>query len=538
MVTRGERRWIFIFAVIVMTVTSLPYLWGFERQGANWLFSGFFFGVEDGNSYIAKMLSGAAGSWLFSSPYTAIPQAGFLAFFPYILLGKLAAPPGLHEQLVALFHLYRCVAGVLCILATYDFMAVFIPDCRLRRLGTAIATIGGGLGWLSIFGLGRLWQGGLPLEFYSPESFGFLALLGLPHLAMARALLLWGLVSYLKPVEQQTKYWRNTLNSGILWLLLGLMQPLTVVIGWIILGSHLGFWGVVNYFWKRKGDHIDWIEWKLYFKRAVSIIVISSPIVVYTTISFLSDSYLKEWSRQNLISSPPVFDYFLAYCLILPFAITGIKPLIREQKSNAYLILGWLLIFPVLAYIPYNLQRRLPEAIWVSLVTLAMSSLVGKDRAYIRKISWVLYSAFIIPVILIAGGIIITINPGRPIYIPIEEGNAFNYLANQVKSGDVLLASYETSNFAPAWAPVHTLIGHGPESIHLAVIKPQVDTFYQLDTLDNVRLDLINKYNIKFILIGPSEKELSRWDPAPAMNLSLVYDKNGWKLFMVNRPVP
>jgi len=538
MVTSKEHRWILIFAVVVMVVTSLPYLLGFARQGSNWFFTGFFFGVEDGNSYIAKMVSGAAGAWLFHSPYTAYPQSGFLAFLPYLLLGKFASPPGLHEQLVALFQLYRCLAGVLCIIATYDFIAVFIHDYRLRRLGTAIATIGGGLGWLSIVGLGKLWQGGLPLEFYSPESFGFLSLLGLPHLAMARALLLWGLVSYLKPVDQPIKYWKNALLPGILWLLLGLMQPLTVVIGWVILGSHLGLWGLINYFRSRKGELIDWIEWKEYFKRAIGMIFMSSPIVIYTIISFMSDSYLKEWSLQNIILSPPVFDYFLAYGLILPFTIAGIRSLLQGQKSKVFLIFGWLLAFPFLAYFPYNLQRRLPEAVWVSLVILAMSSLVDKNRASIRKISWLLYSTFIIPIILLAGGIITTLNPEKPIFIPKQEQDAFQYLANHSNAGDVLLASYETSNAAPAWAPVNSLIGHGPESIHLATLKPEVDSFYNLDTPDNVRLSLIKEFQIKFILIGPPERELGSWEPAPSMNASLVYNKNGWKLYIVNQSKP
>lgn len=538
MVTSRERRWIFFFAVVVMVVTSLPYLLGFARQGSNWFFTGFFFGIEDGNSYIAKMLSGSTGAWLFRSPYTAYPQSGFLAFFPYIFLGKLASPPGLHEQLVALFQLYRFLAGVFCIVAIYDFIAVFILDYRLRRLGTAIAAIGGGLGWLSIVGLGKLWQGGLPLEFYSPESFGFLSLLGLPHLAMARALLLWGLASYLKPVDQPVKYWKNVLLPGILWLLLGLMQPLAVAIGWVVLGSHLGLWGLFNYYHSRKGEFIDWSEWKEYFKRAIGMIFISSPIVIYTIISFMSDSYLKEWSRQNIILSPPVLDYFLAYGLILPFAIAGIRSLMQEQKSKAYLIFGWLLLFPFLAYFPYNLQRRLPEAVWVSWVILGMSSLVDKNRPFIRKISWLLYSTFIIPIILLAGSIFTAINPEKPIYIPKPEQDAFQYLANHSNAGDVLLASYETSNAAPAWAPVHTMIGHGPESIHLATLKPEVDTFFKPDTPDNIRLDLIKEFQIRFILIGPPEKELGKWEPASGMNTSLVYDESGWKLYLVNQPKP
>ena len=113
------------------------------------------------------------------------------------------------------------------ILATYDFISIYIPNENLRRLGTALATLGGGLGWLSVFGLGGLWQNGLPLEFYSPETFGFLALFGLPHLAMARAFLLWGLYKFLSPNAEM----RSGIIGGLFWLGMSFFQPLTVVGG-------------------------------------------------------------------------------------------------------------------------------------------------------------------------------------------------------------------------------------------------------------------------------------------------------------------
>ena len=81
-----ERRWVLAFAIILMVITTLPYILGYARAGGDWEFTGFVFGVEDGNSYIAKMLSGASGNWLFFSPYTAYPQHGVIAFLPYILL--------------------------------------------------------------------------------------------------------------------------------------------------------------------------------------------------------------------------------------------------------------------------------------------------------------------------------------------------------------------------------------------------------------------------------------------------------------------
>ena len=194
--TNAERRWVFYFAVLVLLLTLLPYLIGFAVQGPDYRFTGFLIGVEDGNSYIAKMLAGSDGAWLFRTPYTPSPQQGVVMFLPYLLLGKLASSPGLHLQLVALYHLFRLAAGFLMIQASYDFLAFFVQDIRLRRFGLALVILGGGLGWILVLIGKDWWLGSLPLDFYSPETFGFLGLFGVPHLALARALLLWALLAY------------------------------------------------------------------------------------------------------------------------------------------------------------------------------------------------------------------------------------------------------------------------------------------------------------------------------------------------------
>src|SRR5512142_1853833 len=195
MVERAERKWLWGFALVVVLLTTLPYLFGFLSQGSGWVYTGFVFGVQDGNSYIAKMLNGSKGDWLFRSPYTSYPQRGVLAFFPLMLLGKLV-PQGQHAALVGLFQAFRIASMFLYVFAGYDFIALFVCQPRWRRLGVTLVTFGGGLGWLSAFGL-KLWGSSLPLDFYSPETFGFLMVYGLPHLACARALLLWALRDYL-----------------------------------------------------------------------------------------------------------------------------------------------------------------------------------------------------------------------------------------------------------------------------------------------------------------------------------------------------
>lgn len=271
------------FAAALLSATTLPYLIGFASQGEAWRFTGFVFGVEDGNSYLAKMLRGSAGDWLFRSPYSAAPQRGVLAYLPYLLLGKLAAGAAAHEQLTALFHLFRLGAGFLAIRATYDFLALFVAEIRLRRLGLLLASAGGGLGW--IFALpGRPdWPGSLPLEFYSPEAFGFLALYGLPHLALARALALWGLVAYLKaagePVRQAglRRGWR----IGRLWLLAGLAHPLAGVTLLAVVGAYLLALAGWQSYRRARRQEVDWTRWRGVLLLASAAGFLSALLALY-----------------------------------------------------------------------------------------------------------------------------------------------------------------------------------------------------------------------------------------------------------------
>ena len=108
-IDKSDRRWFFSLLLVVVFITTLPYFVALSKQGTDWVFSGFFIGVEDGNSYLAKMLSGMAGSWLFKTPYTTQPQNGIIAFLPYLLLGKLVHPPAQHIQLIMLFQVFRWV---------------------------------------------------------------------------------------------------------------------------------------------------------------------------------------------------------------------------------------------------------------------------------------------------------------------------------------------------------------------------------------------------------------------------------------------
>ncbi len=513
-VTREERRWVLWFSIGLLLITSLPYLVAYQRAGVEWRFTGFLIGVDDGNSYIAKMLRGAEGDWLFRSPYSAMPQAGFLAFLPYLLLGKLTTPPAQHEQLVALFHLYRWAGGILLAFAVYRFSAQFFSQVSQRRLATALALAGGGLGWLAFVGLGGLWGSRVPLEFYSPESFGFLSLFSLPHLEVSRALLLFGLAAYLQPPTGR----RGWLLPGLLWLLLGFFQPLTIVSGWAVIG--FTFLVRAGAAW-RAGQ--GWPELKSDLLRAIITGLISAPWVAYTFVAFQSDPYLSGWAAQNKIHSPPVTDYLLAYLPMLLIGIRGARYLWRVMPHKAALLIGWLIALPLLAYFPYPLQRRLPEGIWVALCIVGVAGFAEPGEKW-KKPLLVLGGLAFLPALFISlGGMLSAWTPSMPVFVPASQVRAFTALRNAASQDDVVLASFAVSNRIPAWAAVRTITGHGPESVGASEIDPLVERFFAADTADAARQTLLKELHPRFLVVTAEDLSAGRWNPVTAPYLEQIY---------------
>ncbi len=540
-ITAQERRWLAIFAILVLVIVSMPYLIGFSTQTSDWRFTGFVLGVEDGNSYIAKMLLGGEGAWVFRTPYTTFPQKGVIAFLPYFLLGKLTAGAGRHEQLVALFHLFRILSGWLLIRASYDLVAYFIKNVSMRRLAAALITLGGGLGWLLVFFGRENFLGSLPLEFYSPESFGFLSLYAVPHLALGRAFMLWGLLIYLKNGSRSGIGWEGIARLGVLWLAAAIAQPLYAVIFGYILAAHLtirGVWNLAN----RRVDRISWQGWFTHFRLAAGAALIPGPFILYNLIVFSTDPFLKAWTAQNIILSPHPFHYALAYGLVLVFTLGGMLQSWREPTDGTLLLTAWSVSLPLLAYLPFNLQRRLPEGIWVALVILALIYLEDKQNIH-KSLAWRMPQSFFFlsfpsTLILLAGGIFAVLRPSLPLFRPAAEVAAFQFLDNHSEPEDVVLASFETGNALPAWADVRVVVGHGPESVSLSSLQPKVNAFYRSNTKRQERINLIRDQGVAFIFLGPLERTQPDWDLASMDFARSIYHQDGYEIYRVDQTQP
>jgi hypothetical protein len=531
-----EWRGVLVFAAVIIALTTLPYLIGWAQQGTDWRFSGFLFGVDDGFSYLGKMRLGARGILDFYLFYTPEPHArAALVFLPYILPGWLVGrfvsqqDPALVTALTITFHLMRIVFNLLLIAVLYRFIAVFLKAPRARWLALLVAMAGGGLGWLTSLAFGSDWLGSVPPEFYIPEGFGFLILLGLPHLALARAALLGGFLFLFRALDAD-RPWRDVLAAGLCWCGVGLIVPFYLTVVYVILAA----WGAALWLARR---HVP-LRLALCGAAAAGLTL---PLFAYLAWMFSANPVFAAWSAQNKLPSPHPLHYLMAYAPLAILAVIGALTSRRAATNPARsLLIGWPLIVPVLVYLPMiTVQRRLAEAVIVPLAILAAAGLRILRRRWGRWPARLVTTVLCLSSALFGlGALLSAFNVERPLFRPVGEIAMLDWLSQNVPADSVVLASFDTGNILPVYTALRPYVGHGPETLGAIEKEAVTERFYAGQMDAEARRALYDSLNITAILYGPQERELAGDSAAPPgwqSDAALVYDSGGYQVWSLRR---
>jgi len=512
-----ENKWLILFSIFVILITSIPYWIGFNLQNAQYKFSGFIIGVGDGNSYLAKMMVGASGDWLFTTPYTAYPQMKFFAFIPYILLGKLAGNPELTIQFISLFHLFRWVGIIFLVFQTFYFCQQIIDRKQTSYFVTALLILGGGFGWVGVLFPGLL-NDRLPLEFYSPETFGFLSVFSLPHLLFARGFLYRSFRIFL--ANENSLYFdkKIALGSGFSLFLSGIFQPINLFIGWFVVGAYY----LVQIFQKKK--IVEVIRHYLFW------LIPSSVLFFYNFFSFMFDPYLSAWQDQNKIASPPVIDYLLAYGFGLIFVLIAQKKTHFSWLRDRMFLNTWLILIPVLVYFPHNLQRRLAEGVWI-VFCIYIGVVLIHSKIWVKIL--IFFFCSMTTLLFFVGSFQSIQNISPPIYSSQSIIDIGEFLFTYSQKGDVVLAPFDESNLLPVFAPIKVITGHGPESKNLNNLTPIIDDFYQGLLSKSEIEDFLIPLNVKYLVV-PKQLDVyqitNQFDPE---KIIIIFENQSYVLYRI-----
>ena len=94
-----------------------------------------------------------------------------------------------------------------------------------------------------------------------------------------------------------------------------------------------------------------------------------------------------------------------------------------------------------------------------------------------------------------------------------------------------MLAADDSANAMPAWAAVHTLVGHGPESINGETLRKRISCFFSPACSDVDRKTLLDDFEVDFVLWGPGEREIGSWNPNQTTYLQPVYQAGEYAVF-------
>lgn len=545
---RTDWIWVGFWAVVIMTLTSLPYLLGAWLSTPDHQFGGFVIGVEDGNSYLAKMRQGATGGWRFYLPYTSEPHEGAYIYLFYILLGKLAGLSRL--PLAVVYHLARVVCGMALLITVYRFTSFFTNLRPVQRLAFWLVGVGSGLGWLVVLpGLGI--HLGMPLDFYSPDAFVFHLLFGLPHLALAEALLLWAILFLGTAWEKHRVSY--ALMAGLAWLGVAAIAPFYMLVAAAVITTA---WLLRRWRSSQHPTH-PWTEARLTFLA----FAISLPILGYNIYLYVTNPIFRVWAEQDRILSPAAVYYLLAFGPLALLAIIGgwdqwnqpADNLVRSKGTDRFrwkgrslrsrLLIGWCVIVPILVYIPFNLQRRMTLGVQIPLSILAalglwrLSGAEGDLRRW-RVVSTGLVALLSISNLMILAGALLEVSrQSPPLFHTGAEVSAADWLGKHASANQVVLAAYETGNYLPTRMAARVFIGHGSETLQSEAKRVMLRQFFSHgagnSADDTMRRRLLQDHGIVYIFYGPAERSLGSFSPEDVTYLHEVYDNGVVQIYQV-----
>jgi len=518
--------WFMVITIVVLALSTIPYIVGFKTQDSESVFSGSVFYVPDYSVHMGAMQLGYRGDWKYQLLFTSEEHQGAFVKLPYVFLGHAARWFGLSPPLT--FQLARLIFGFFACLVIYWFISQAFPDSFSRNLSYLLAIMGSGLGWLQWI-LDWIPRPMIdPIDFWAIDPYIFSGLMNYPHFSAVYILFIGMIVTFISYTTRPSPWKLVWITLGS--LVLQLIQPYVPLLAFITMGGIF----IVQAVQARK------IPWR-YFWGLAGVGIVQIPLLLYNLFVFNNYPVYQAFSAQNLTPPPPIIYYFLGFGLFWPFVLVGI--LKRKVFQNTILagIVIWLVSALVLTYMPWQIQRRMMFGYSLPIAVIFTFTL----REYIapwfetnapawlvrRKISILL---LVLPFFMLSS---IYTALGRTAYLAQQPGshfypsnlvNAIDWLEGNSEWDEVLLSSPETGQLAVARIGKKVFIGHKMETINYQDKLQQVESLFQgaLSVTD------ISPSNVTWILYGPYEKELGK-NFSPDISAEIVFQNQDVRIYKV-----
>jgi hypothetical protein len=123
---------------------------------------------------------------------------------------------------------------------------------------------------------------------------------------------------------------------------------------------------------------------------------------------------------------------------------------------------------------------------------------------------------------------------GHPALFHTEaENEAIEWLAENSQPTDTILCSYWVGNYVPARIGHRVFLGHWDETIDYIQKRGAVETFFQSQTDDSLRLNILREHDIVYLFHGPQERALGDFNPEGKPYLMKTFSNSEVSIYRV-----
>ncbi len=529
---------IWVFALVLALVTSLPYIVGYVNTPVGWEYSGTAMlptGTQfDMDSHLAKMWQGSRGEWDYHLLFTHEPHQGLpLVQGFYVLLGAIAHVTPF--SLVVVFHLARFGLTAGLVLAIWAFACHFFEKPSERWLATLFGTVAVGCSWFLLLISPTMAAEVGPIEFWLIDAFNLLGALFMPHFAAAIILQIVIVLSYEGWVRSRAS--RSLVVLTVALALQAIVQPYAILLMIPLLVLLTSY-------------HVFSAK-RLIIRQALWLAIpfgIHAGLVLYQYVALNSNPVWASFTAQNITLSPSVTYYVLGY---LPFLIPmafGLKRFMLESADDRWWMpIIWVALVAMLLYAPFPTQRRYLLGVQTPLAVMAAFgwSRTILPRFHVRRRPLVTIVYFTVAsvalIALIAVNVVSLSRPDKSLnafYQP-DDVKGFSWLRTNAKPSDLVVTTFDASGKGSggrvvAATGLRVFIGHWIETAHFDDKMDQIRRFYDSVTPDDWRRTFLKEINATYIWYDDSARQLGGWNPADAGYLKPVFTSTHIIIFQVN----
>jgi len=540
-----EWQFVFVLTVIIIVLTSLPYLVGYLKAPNGMMYNGLH-ALSPGDipvyySYINQV---ASGQFLVKDLFTSElqPFGTFNIWWTIVGLGVRF----FHLPIILVFQLFRILMIPVFIFVAYLFISYIFPQALKRKICLIFLFFASGIGFYfagPVFNLGLAdtsiyrW----PIDLWIPEANTFNTLYQTSHFIASITLML--LIFLLMLLAFERKRLSYVLLSGILAVVYFNFHPYYIPVIFGALGLYL-------FVLMLKAKRFLWRE-AMYL---VLVFLISSPSIFYHFWLIQNSEVIAQRAGQNVtFISPPIF-VLAGYGWLWLGLILGVVFLRRNRKfSNPFIfLLIWLLVNLALIYSPLPFHSRYTQGLHVILVIFTVAGLFYlRDYLAVKlkpnQFDFLVENPFLLVILFVVlFGPSTLFNLYRDLYFfaaqPKEVKEKFylsqevvlaiNWLQNQ-PPGQVVLAGEMPAKFIPGFSGQSVYLAHLHETLFYEAKLPYLIWFFKDNNQDQAKKEFLSKRDINYVFYSDYEKALGSFNPATKDYLRLVFNSGKVQIYQV-----